>query len=530
MLLVPLILLLGLPFAMHRERSREGRRLVVITPHVRQIQEEFAHAFSRWHEREFAEPVFIDYRTPGGTSEIIRQLSAQLAAAAHRGQIDPESLSMPPGTIGEDVMFGGGTYDHGRLKSGVDVRIAEKSVSIPISAPPVPLFTPDELEAWFGPGEHRIGRTSLYDPQQFWIGNALSSFGIVFNRDRLRALDLPEPATFEDLTDDRYFNEIALADPRQSGSITTTFDAILDFYGWERGWAILRGLCANTRYFTNSSTKPPLDIAMGEATAGLAIDFYGRSQAQVVMREGQTPSTARVGYVDPEGSVSIDPDPASIIRGGPDPELARRFLVFLMSDEAQALWQFHAQDSSRPNESPTGPAGEPLGPERYELRRMPIRRAVYERYAHAFVDDVRPYEIASGVESRGWRSAIGPMMGAFGIESGEELRRAWRAYHDARASLSPERREEIERLLYAFPSGQRVGELWDEMFPDALDADASPLRPKAEPAFADFTPENYRQIRGAWRNARVADRLNIIYGRIFRENYARVVDLAREPA
>lgn len=526
MLLVPLILLLGLPFALHRERSREGRRLVVITPHVRQIQEEFAHAFSRWHEREFGEPVFIDYRTPGGTSEIIRQLSAQLAAAALRGQIDPETLAMAPGTIGEDVMFGGGTFDHGRLRSGIDVQMGGNRMTVPISIPPDPLFAPEELDAWFGPGEHRIGRTRLYDPEQFWIGNALSSFGIVFNRDRLASLGLPEPTTFEDLTDVRYFNEIALADPRQSGSITTTFDAILDSYGWERGWAILRGLCANTRYFTNSSTKPPLDVAMGEAAAGLAIDFYGRSQAQVVMRTGQTPENARVGYVDPVGSVSIDPDPASIIRGGPDPELARRFLVFLLTDDAQALWQFHAQNASRPD----APIAEPLGPERYELRRMPIRRSFYERYADRFVDDVRPYEIASEVESRGWRSAIGPMMGAFGIESGEELRRAWRAYHDARASASPEVRAEMERLLFAFPHGDRVAELWDQMFPEALDADGSALRPKAEPAFADFTPENYRQIRGAWRNARAADRLNIIYGRIFRENYARVVDLAREPA
>ncbi len=487
-------ILLATPFLLHSERTREGRRLVVITPHVQQIQEEFARAFADWHQREFNEQVFIDYRQPGGTSEIIRQLEAQIQAAAARGQIDPDTLAMAPGVVGEDLMFGGGTYDHSRLKRGVKVIIDDNERTVPMSIPPDPLFTEDQLEAWFGPAPHTIGRTALYDPDQYWIGNALSSFGIVFNRDRLAALALPEPISFDDLTDPRYFGEVALADPRQSGSITTAFESILDNFGWDDGWRILRALCANTRYFTNRSTKPPLDVAMGEATVGLAIDFYGRSQAQAVMREGETPATARVGYVDPAGSVSIDPDPASIIRGGPDPELARRFLVFLLTEETQALWQFHATTTPAGANNPINQHAQPLGPHEYELRRMPIRRAMYERYSDYFVDDARPYAIASTVESRGWRSAIGPMMGAFGIDTGEELRQAWRAYHDAKEHASPESRAEMHRLIYAFPDGSRVAQLWDELFAGNLDLDDKPLRTKAENAFQDFTPENYLRV------------------------------------
>ncbi len=521
------VVLIGLPFALHRERVQEGRRLVVITPHVQQIQEEFAHAFSRWHQRHYGEPVFVDYRQPGGTSEIIRQLRAQFLAAAARGRIDPDTLAMEPGTVGEDVMFGGGTYDHGRLKAGISATIDGREVRIPMSVPPDPLFPPEQLREWFGDEPHIVGRTPLYDPEQYWIGTALSSFGIVFNRRRLEDLGLDEPRSFEDLTDPRYQREIALADPRQSGSITTTFESILDNYGWDRGWRILRAMSANTRYFTNRSTKPPLDVAMGEAAAGLAIDFYGRSQSQAVMREGETPQTSRVGYVDPAGSVSIDPDPASIIRGGPDPELARRFLEFLLTEEAQALWQFHARTGPAGAQNPAGESGEPMGPERYELRRMPIRRSLYERYFDSFVDQVRPYEIASSVPSRGWRSSIGIMMGAFGIDSHEELRRAWSAYQRARQDGASDRTREMERLLFAFPEGARVEALWDELFGDAMARDGTPLREKAAPAFQDFTPETYRAVRSTWRDDQVASRLAIIYGRIFRENYGRVVDLAR---
>ena len=52
--------------------------------------------------------------------------------------------------------------------------------------------------------------------------------------------------------------------------ITTTFDTILSNSGWDEGWRILRAMCANTRYFTNQSTKPPIDVGQGEVYGTLA--------------------------------------------------------------------------------------------------------------------------------------------------------------------------------------------------------------------------------------------------------------------
>src|SRR5690606_17069006 len=173
----------------------------------------------------------------------------------------------------------------------------------------------------------------------YWLGTALSGFGIVYNRDVLEELGLPEPESFDDLTAFGYFNLLALADPRMSGSVTTTYESILNNQGWDSGWRTLREMAANSRYFATSSTRPPIDVSQGDAAAGLAIDFYGRGQAQEVMAAGETAETSRVGYVDPKGAVYIDADPVSILRGGPSPELAQRFVEFLLTDEAQALWQ-----------------------------------------------------------------------------------------------------------------------------------------------------------------------------------------------
>lgn len=532
LLAVAMALILGVPFAIHAGSSRsrpagDAQMLIVITPHVQQIQVEFAHAFARWYDREHPDgpPARLDFRQPGGTSDILRQLRAQYAAAAKNPDLfDRATQTFVRGAIPADVMFGGGSYDHGLLKTGIEVVLdptdADSTTRISMSEPAG--FSQPELDAWFG--SNHIGAGELYDPEQYWIGTALSSFGIVYNRPVLAELGLDEPTAFADLTDPRLAGWVALADPRQSGSITTTFDSILNNEGWDEGWRILRGMSANARYFTDSSTKPPIDIALGEAAEGLAIDFYGRSQAQAVMGPGETALTSRVGYADPAGAVFIDADPVSILRGGPHPELAREFVRFLLTEEAQALWQFHATTTPAGADNPRGPDGQPMGPEIDELRRMPIRRIMYERYFGAFVDPVDPYDLASTVPSKGWRSSIAPMMAAFGVDSLDELHRAWRAYHDAteRGELSRATLDEMESLLYAMPTGERVEALWDELFPS--------FEPRPTDAFVDFSPANYRRVRNSWKKPGVARRLDMVYARIFRENYRRIVQLAKGQA
>lgn len=319
--------LIGVPFLTRLggdSHASDGRTLIVVTPHVQQIQDEFARGFSDWHERVHGEPVYIDYRIPGGTSEIRRQLEAEYKARLADSTFPVEQSSdrievfMEPGTIGADLMFGGGSYDHGTLARGVEATVTTPDgetfeTRVPMAIPAG--LTPDELDTIFG--DNRIGTQTLYDPDQYWIGTALSSFGIISNNDVLDRLGVPTPTAFEDLTDPRLFGWVALADPRQSGSITTTFDSILGNYGWDGGWRILREMCGNARYFTAQSTKPPADVSAGDAAVGLAIDFYGRGQAQTVAEAGDPD---RVTYIDPPGEVYIDADPITILRGGPDPE------------------------------------------------------------------------------------------------------------------------------------------------------------------------------------------------------------------
>lgn len=504
-LIIAFLLIIGVPFLLRPAGGssvpgKDVPRLIIITPHVTQISAEFGPAFEAWHQRTYGSPVSVDWRGPLGTSEIIKLLQSQYVAAINNGAIDSTG-KCKPGTIDYDIVFGGGSFDHGRLKAGEGVTIKEsidgKIVSRNLSMSVPAGFPQEKMDEWFGKNE--IGSALLYDPEQYWIGNALSGFGIVYNRDLLARLGLKDPTSFEDLASPKLQGMVALADPRQSGSISTAFDAVLSNYGWEKGWRLLREMCANARYFTNSSTKPPIDISLGEGAIGLAIDFYGRSQAQAIAKPGEDPAHVRVGYVDPKGTASIDADPISIMRGGPNPEIAKRFVEFVLTIEGQALWNFHAQNANSPMLD-----GVKLGPKHYELRRMPIRRVMYEKYWNYLIDQVNPYELASTVKPAGWRSAIGIMMGAFAIDNSEEQRAAWRALSEARADTSfpSPVLAEMEAAFYAWP--MTAG-------PDGKEI--------------PFTPETFQAVRNAWKGPGVQRRAEIAYTKFFQKQYREVVRL-----
>ena len=563
-----LLLILGVPFVLHgRGRgsdaaavvdTKSGDRLVIVTPHVPQIRTEFAEAFDRWHKRKYGTTVFIDWRVPGGTSEILKALEGQYIAAAKEGQFDfadPLDPKAKPGTVAFDLMFGGGSFDHGRLKTGVKVKLdatgpnqTGKEYVLPMSAPAG--FSKEQLIAWFGsatreqlhrenPDLHKeldrwlgpvtdanrnevvpnllIGAQTLYDPGavatdkspldpgQFWIGSALSGFGIVYNKDLCAQLGLPEPTGFNDLTSPKLQGWVLLADPRQSGSVTTTLDSILSTSGWDDGWRILREMSANARAFVNSSPKPPIDVSAGEAAMALAIDFYGRGQSQAILKPGQDPATSRVGYVDPKGATYIDADPISLLRGAPNPELARRFIAFCLTDEAQSLWQFHARTTAKGANNPKGEDGSPLGPRVNELRRMPVTRSMYDRFTPSMVDQTNAFTLATRTTPKGWRSSIGVMMGAFAIDNAHELREAWRVLNIARAKADfpPATLKEMESLFYAWPTTTL--------------ADGTVL---------EFKPTTVRDIVKHWRAGGQAA-CEIQYTAFFRANYKKVVALAK---
>ena len=511
-----IVALVLLPLLFSREPLKDGqglRQLVIISPHNEQIRTEFARAFERWHAGTHGEGVYVAWSTPGGTSEIRRMLRSQWEAAL---------LEDVPVGGDADLMFGGGSYEFTQLSKPVtvtDASGAERSATIlePLA------FPPDFLYSIYGT-THTIADVPLYSPDGYWFGAALSGFGIVFNRDLLARLEVPDPEVWADLADPRLVGEVSLVNPLQSGSVTTAFEAILARLGWQEGWRILHRTAANARSFAPSAPVTPLMVSAGQAAAGICIDFYGRYQAQAMktsdLRHGtRTPDQPdRIGYIDPPRQTVIDPDPIGVLRNAPDPELARRFIEFVLSPEGQSLWQFRVDD----------PVDDGLGPTEFELRRMPIRKSMYSMIER-FTDQVDPYRIAEPVKypNSAFRTFIPILFDSMAMRDSELLTRAWRAI--------------IEHPGYPDRPGiVTEADVEDPVLREMLRLfDAFPSVPGPEGESLDLGDAEVLQtvkagwLRGGWSDRglwpRVADPsqfLRVRLGAIYADNYRRIIDLA----
>ena len=218
--------------------------------------------------------------------------------------------------------------------------------------------------------------------------------------------------------------------------------------GFENGLMLIQRIGANARYFTDSASKVPIDVSMGDAAVGMAIDFYGRYQAEASRGPD---GTERMKFVTPIGGTSVSCDPISLLRGagGHAPkekqaetrQAAIRFIEFVLSEEGQRLWCYKPGTKNE--------QGELIGPEKYALRRLPIRRTFYpstqpsvqarhvEHLSHS-VDDladpmIDPYSVSEQfVYYPRWTgshfSVLRDIVRAMCLDSGDELKAAWKRY------------------------------------------------------------------------------------------------------
>ena len=533
-LLLALVAVLLGPILMRPKQERGaqagGRGLVIITPHNESIRSEFGRAFEAQYFARTGERVRVDWRTPGGTSEIGRYVASEYLAAFQNhwtrtlgkpwskvvessfdngkvapskdpAQDTPEQAARRAFLASDvgckiDLFFGGGAYDfQQQAKAG---RLVDCGF---IKAHP-------EL---FGDGAGKIPQTvsgePFWDPQGRWIGNVVSSFGICFNTDALARLGLAPPTRWADLADPRYVHEIALANPTQSSSVNKAFEMLIQqqmgeavavyraradgpqtpealeqaaHLGWPSAMRLLMKIGANARYFTDSSTKIALDVEAGEAAAGMTIDFYGRFQSEAVRK---TDGSSRLQYVNAAGGTSVGVDPIGLFRGAPNADVAREFIAFVMSPAGQKLWNWNT--------------GTPGGPQRYALRRLPVLPALYAPEFRPLRSDpeVDPYELAKSFTYHDtWTAAyfrsIAFTFRVMCIDPHDELTAAWRAL-----------------IAAHFP-------------------------PEATAAFEDVSAVDYTTAGGRMRDALGGDKISEVQlakelADHFRQQYQRATALAR---
>jgi len=353
-------------------------RLVLVSPHWEGIQHEFETAFKAYYLHETGRTVELEWMDVGGTSEALRFLRSEFKAK--------------PTGIGIDIFFGGGVDPYLALKQD---DLLERYV--------LPQSLLEKIPS-------RLNGVPLYDPDYTWYGTTLSGFGIVYNKTVLNLTQLPVIRTWEDLASPVAFGWVGSADPRKSGSVHMAYEIILQAYGWEKGWQILTALGANVRNFTNSAAQVPKNVAIGEVAYGLAIDFYAWAQIEEAGAD-------QIGFVMPANLTIIYPDSIGILKGAPNPEVARAFLRFVMSVPGQELWLMAK-----------GTTG---GPQKYQLNRFSVIPSLYEQAADRTAIKLNPFSWKSDFPFDAKKGAarwaiVNDLIGALIIDQKQLLDQAWK--------------------------------------------------------------------------------------------------------
>ena len=144
---------------------------------------------------------------------------------------------------------------------------------------------------------------------------------------------IPTPKSWKDLGKEEFYDFIVSVDPRRSSSSITVSIIILQKYGWVEGWKVLTAIASNTKKFVNSSSAPIKSVISGEAAASMTIGYFANSK---IIELGAN----KLSFVFPKGETIVNPDPISILKGAPNKLQAKRFIEFILSEEAQKYFSY----------------------------------------------------------------------------------------------------------------------------------------------------------------------------------------------
>lgn len=176
----------------------------------------------------------------------------------------------------------------------------------------------------------------LHDPDGHYFSTKLITTGIVYNNDAPM-----QPTSWHDLTAADAKGLVAMPSPLTSGAATihvATLTAHPEF-----GWSYFEDLAANGVVPQGGNGAVFKAVAQGEKLYGMVIDY-------LPIREAAKGSP--VTFVFPEEGVSAVTEPVAILNTTSNPEAAKAFVDFLLSDEGQELAASQGYLAAHPEVAP----------------------------------------------------------------------------------------------------------------------------------------------------------------------------------
>ncbi|HLT56882.1 MAG TPA: extracellular solute-binding protein [Bacillota bacterium] len=263
------------------EKGSNNDPITLYSPETPDLTKELAAKY----EELYGQKVNVHY---AGTNVLVNQMMAEKG--------NPQA----------DVWYGGGGILP--FESAVDKGIITQ-------------YIPESAEDW----EVVENGIKMKHEDGYYVGTELFVLGFAYNTELVSEEEAPK--TWEDLLDPKWEGKIQFPNPAASGTATLMVLSYMMQHGEDAGWEYFQKLAEQANSIPDSGSGPTKAVAMGEAHIAVGFDFMAYEH----QAKGES-----VDFVVPD-KTPILVNPASLVEGGPNPEGGKKFMDFMLEEEAQQI-------------------------------------------------------------------------------------------------------------------------------------------------------------------------------------------------
>jgi iron(III) transport system substrate-binding protein len=160
------------------------------------------------------------------------------------------------------------------------------------------------------------------------VGIYAGALGIGYNTELLAEKGLPAPACWKDLANEAYRGEIQIANPNSSGTAYTTLATLVQIFGEDAAFDLLKAMHKNVNQYTKSGSAPIKAAALGETTIGITF-----MHDMVTEKVQGFP----IEIVSPCEGTGYEIGSMSIIKGARNSDSAKKWYDWALTADAQEL-------------------------------------------------------------------------------------------------------------------------------------------------------------------------------------------------
>ena len=220
----------------------------------------------------------------------------------------------------------------GEILTRLKAEAKNPQVSVWFGGPSVE-FIAGKKEGLLAPYSSPVGASflkgNLKDTEDYWSGFYFGAIGFGNNTNWFEKNKIPYPNSWQDLLKPELKANITMAYPYTSGTSYTVLATLVKLMGEDKAFDYWKKLEPNVHHYNTSGPAAVTQAGLGEVAIGIAFshDIIGKGTSLGYPVKATFPSEG-TGY---------EIGALGLVKGGPEPELGKKFIDWALSKKGQDL-------------------------------------------------------------------------------------------------------------------------------------------------------------------------------------------------